>query len=201
MTGVTAQMAAFIADTDYGDIPDEVIARGKVHMLDALGLALAGARAPVSAIVRDHLLALGTGSGAATVLGTGMRTAPRFAAFANGAAMHADNFDDTNPQPKPTRNGGIHSTAAVLPVVLALAEADGRSGRDVAEAFHIGVEVSCKLSHAMAARHYEGGFHTTGTLNVFGAAAAAARLYRLDAKTAAHALAGPLPRGRNAPRP
>lgn len=189
MTGITAQMAAFIVGTNYGDIPAEVIDRGKIHMLDALGLALAGARAPVSGIVRDHLSALGAGSGEATVLGTAMRTAPRFAAFANGAAMHADNFDDTNPQPKPTRNGGIHATAAVLPAVLALAEADGRSGRDVAEAFHVGVEVSCKLSHAMAGRHYEGGFHTTGTLNVFGVAAAAARLHRLDAETAAHALA------------
>ena len=187
--GVTAEMAAFIADTADGDIPDEVIARGKLHMLDALGLALAGARAPVSTIARDHLKALGAGLGAATVLGTDMRTAPRFAAFANGAAMHADNFDDTNPQPKATRNGGIHATAAVLPAVLAVAEPDGRSGRDVATAFHVGVEVACKLSHCMGARHYEGGFHTTGTLNAFGAAAAAAKLYGLDAATTAHALA------------
>ncbi len=189
MAGVTAEMAAFIADTRYDDIPVEVIARGKVHMLDALGLALAGTRATVSAIVRDHLKALGAAAGEATVLGSDMRTAPRFAAFANGAAMHADNFDDTNPQPKPTRNGGIHATAAVLPAVLAAAEPDRRSGRDVAEAFHVGVEVACKLSPAMAARQYEGGFHTTGTLNVFGAAAAAARLYGMAPEEAAHALA------------
>ena len=50
MAGVTAEMAAFIADTAYGDIPDEVVARGHVQMLDALGLALAGAGATVSAI-------------------------------------------------------------------------------------------------------------------------------------------------------
>ncbi|MHA1109316.1 MAG: MmgE/PrpD family protein [Alphaproteobacteria bacterium] len=189
MTGVTAEMASFIANTDYGDIPDAVIASGKVHMLDALGLALAGARAPVSAIVRDHLAAQGAMAGPASILGTDIRTAPRFAAFANGAAMHADNFDDTNPQPSPARNGGIHATAAVLPAVLAVAEAGGRSGRDMEEAFHIGVEVSCKLSHAMGARHYEGGFHTTGTLNVFGAAAASSRLHRLNAEEACHALA------------
>lgn len=187
--GITAQMAAFIADTRYGDIPIDVIARGKVHMLDALGLALAGAGAPASRMVQDHIADFATGNGQATVLGTGMRAPPRFAALANGAAMHADNFDDTNPQPTASRNGGIHATAAVLPAVLACAEADGRSGRDVAEAFHVGVEVACKLSHCMGARHYEGGFHTTGTLNVFGAAAAAARLNRLTAGTAAHALA------------
>ena len=187
--GVTAYMAAFVADTHYDDIPADVIARGKIHILDALGLALAGAGAPASEIVRGHIGALGAAMGDATVLGTDMRTAPRFAAFANASAMHADNFDDTNPQPKPTRNGGIHATAAVLPAVLAAAEADGCSGRAVSEAFHLGVEVACKLSHCMGARHYEGGFHTTGTLGGFGAAAAVSRLYGMEADGIAHALA------------
>ena len=186
--GITAEIAAFAANTAYDDIPADVIRRGRIHMLDALGLALSGVKAPASEIARRHVAAQGC-AGAASVLGTAMRTAPRLAAFANGTAMHADNFDDTNPQPLAHRNGGIHATGAVLPAVLAVAEAAGRGGRDVALAFHLGVEVACKLNHAIAPRHYESGFHGTATLNTFGAAAAVGRLMGLDAAGIAHAFA------------
>ena len=185
---ITAEIADFVTGTAYDDIPADVIARGKIHILDALGLALSGVKAPASEIARRHVAAQHC-TGAASVLGTAIRTAPRFAAFANGTAMHADNFDDTNPQPVAHRNGGIHATGAVLPAVLAVAEAEGRSGRDVALAFHLGVEVACKLNHAIAARHYENGFHSTATLGVFGAAAAVGRLMGLDKAAIGHAFA------------
>jgi len=123
------------------------------------------------------------------VLGTGITTAPRFAAFLNGAAMHADNFDDTNPQPTPDRNGGIHASGAILPAALAIAERTEASGRDLMAAFHIGAEIACKLNHAIDQRHYMGGFHATSTLNTFGAAAACARLDGLDAGGIGNALA------------
>ncbi|NBP73853.1 MAG: MmgE/PrpD family protein, partial [Alphaproteobacteria bacterium] len=102
------------------------------------------------------------------------------AAFANAAAAHADNFDDTTPQIQPDRTGGIHASAAVLPVALALAEQSGASGRDLIAAYLVGVDVASRLNHAIDARHYADGFHTTGTLSVFGAACAAASLLGLD---------------------
>ena len=186
---VTDEAAGFVAGLRLEAIPGPAIERGHVHMLDALGLALAGARAAASAVCRDHVAALGT-RGGASVLGAAMRTAPRFAAFLNGTAMHADNFDDTAPQASPTRNGGIHATAAVLPAALAVAEDRGLGGRALSEAFHAGVELACKLNHAVAQRHYMDGWHVTGTLGAFGAAAAVARLLGLDAAGIAHALAG-----------
>jgi 2-methylcitrate dehydratase PrpD len=109
--------------------------------------------------------------------------------MANGTAMHADNFDDTSPQTAPDRNGGIHASAAALPAALALAEERGLGGAAVSAAYHVGVEIACRLNHAVDNRHYQGGFHTTGTLNVFGAAAAAARLIGLDAARTGHAIA------------
>ena len=123
------------------------------------------------------------------MLGTELRTAPRLAAFANGTTIHAENFDDTNPQSVSHRNGGIHASGPVLAAALATAEATGASGTDLETAFHVGVEIACKLNHSIAARHYEGGFHPTGTLTVFGAAAACGRLLGLDVASMSDALA------------
>ena len=133
--------------------------------------------------------ALGIADGAASVLGTPRRTAPRFAAFLNAAAMHADNFDDTNPQAVAERNGGIHATAPVLAAALAVAEEQGADGRALSTALHAGIEIACRINHAIDARHYQGGFHATGTLSTFGAAAAAAMLRGLDRDRMGHALA------------
>ena len=166
-----------------------MLERGRVHVLDCLGLAIAGARTEAARIARDHVAALGLAGGAATVLGTGGRTAPRFAALLNAAAMHADNFDDTNPQALAERNGGIHATAPVLAAALAVAEERGASGRELTVALHAGTEIACRINHAIDARHYQGGFHATGTLSTFGAAAAAATLRGLESEAIGHALA------------
>ncbi len=165
-----------------------MLERGRAHILDSLGLAIAGAGSEPCRIVRGHVADL-RASGAASVLGTADKSAPRFAALLNGAAMHADNFDDTSPQPSPARNGGIHATAAILSAALALAEAREVDGRAFSTAFHAGNEIACRLSHAIAARHYDSGFHYTATLNTFGAAVAAAMLGGLDDAGIRHALA------------
>ena len=166
-----------------------MLERGRVHVLDCLGLAIAGARTEAARIAGGHVAALGIADGGATVMGTNRRTATRFAAFLNAAAMHADNFDDTNPQAMAERNGGIHATAPVLAAALAVAEERKTSGRDLATALHAGIEIACRINHAIDARHYRGGFHATGTLSTFGAAAAAAMLRGLDREKIGHALA------------
>jgi 2-methylcitrate dehydratase PrpD len=184
---LTAEICRFVNETGPADIPDAVLERGRIHMLDTLGCALAGAKAEASRIVRDHVAALGA-AGSARIFGSTQVSAPRFAAMANGTAMHADNFDDTNPQAASDRNGGIHASAAVLPAALALSDEAGWDGRTISTAYHIGMEIACRLNHAVDNRHYQGGWHVTGTLNVFGAAAAAARLTGLDEARLGHAL-------------
>lgn len=185
---LTGEIAAFVHDTTFAKLTPDVLARGRVHILDALGLALAGSRSPVTQKLQQFANHLG-GTPATTVFGTTMRTSPTLSALINGTAMHADNFDDTSPQPTPDRNGGIHAAASVLPAVLAVAEAEESPGQDLTEAFHVGIEVACKLNHAIDARHYAEGSHTTGTLGIFGAAAGAAKILGLDADGIAHALA------------
>ena len=184
---VTDHVARFALETRYGDIPERVRSLGKAHILDALGLALAGAATPGSRIIQDYVAGLGCG-GRSAVFGASLATAPRFAALANGAAIHAHDYDDTCPQHLADRNGGLHATGPVISAALATAESAGGSGRAVLEGFHVGVEIGCRISHSIANRHCADGYHPTGTINVFGAAAAVGRLLGADRDTMRTAL-------------
>jgi len=114
----------------------------------------------------------------------------RFAAFANGIAIHADDYDDTQLAVAKDRVYGLltHPTAPALPPVLALGERDDRSGRDVLTAYQIAVEVETKIAEAINPRHYDDGFHSTGTIGTIGAAAGAARMMGLSAEQTRRAL-------------
>jgi 2-methylcitrate dehydratase PrpD len=187
---VTRQVAAFLVDSRFEDIPPDVIALGKKSILDGLGLALAGSVSTLAPPLKRYLEAQCTSAGKSSVLGMALRTSPRFAAFANGCFVHADDYDDTQLAAAPDRVYGLltHPTAPVLPAVLALGEAEGRSGKEVLTAFQLGVEVECKIAEAISPRHYGDGFHTTGTIGSFGSAAACARLRGLDPARTAQAL-------------
>lgn len=185
---VTAAIAEFAGSVPSADISQGVIERAKIHILDSLGLALAGSVSDAARIVRDDIAAQGFAGPGTAVIGTAMSAPPRFAAFANATAIHADNFDDTTPQLRAERTGGIHASGAVLPVVLALGQSGGASGLEILQAYLSGVEVASRLNHAIGARHYGDGFHTTGTMNVFGAAVAAAVLTRLGRAETVNAL-------------
>ena len=92
---LTAEVASFVCQTQFTDLPADVVALGKKSMLDGIGLAISGSVATSGKLVREHLQSLGITGGAATVFGSSLKTAPRFAAFANGVGIHADDYDDT----------------------------------------------------------------------------------------------------------
>lgn len=186
---LTAYVAHFIISGAGARVPDDVVALGKKSILDGLGLGLSGSVAQSGRIVNDYVAALGC-IGPATVIGAGLKTAPRFAAFANGVAIHADDYDDTQLAVARDRVYGLltHPTAPCLPAVLAIAERDGRSGADMMEAYHVGLEVECKISEAIDPRHYQEGFHSTATCGPFAAAAGVAVLCGFDEATTRRAL-------------
>jgi 2-methylcitrate dehydratase PrpD len=179
--GLTDYVGRFVVTAKYEDIPQEVIELGKKSILDGLGLALAGSHAETGPICRDYLSKLGVCSGHATIIGAQQKSSPRFAAFVNGVSIHADDFDDTQLAVAKDRVYGllVHPTVPVLPAILALAER-GVSGKDWMLAYHVGVEVECKIAEAISPRHYGDGFHSTGTCGPFGSAAACAKLLRFD---------------------
>lgn len=188
--GLTHYVTRFINQTNLSDIPDDVIALGKKSILDGLGLAFSGSIAESGKLVHKHLDSLNLGAGKATVIGSGRKIAPRFAAFANGVAIHADDYDDTQLAVAETRVYGLltHPTAPALPSALGMGEELGASGAEVMLAYQLGVEVECKISEAIDPRHYQTGFHSTATCGTFAAAAAASKLMRLNDDAAARAL-------------
>lgn len=180
--GVTKYIGDFIVRTKYEEIPGNVIELGKKSILDGLGLALAGSRAESGPISREFVEQSGACTGKYTIIGTAQKTSARFAALVNGISIHADDFDDTQLAAAKDRVYGLlmHPTVPVLPAIFALAEQRPVSGKDWMLAYHLGVEVECKIAEAIAPRHYEDGFHTTGTCGPFGSAAACAKLLNLD---------------------
>ena len=180
--GLTEYVGKFIASTKYEDIPENAIELGKKSILDGLGLALAGSRAQTGAICREYVEHLGICDAKATIIGSSKKTSPRFAAFVNGVSIHADDYDDTQLSAAKDRVYGllVHPTVPVLPALLALTEGRTISGKDLMLAYHLGVEVECKIAEAISPRHYQDGFHSTGTCGPFGSAAACAKILRFE---------------------
>src|SRR6266849_3296070 len=180
--GLTDYVAKFVSHAKYEDIPGEVVELGKKSILDGLGLALAGSNAQTGTLCRQYLEKIGVCDGKSTIIGSARKTSPRFAAFVNGVSIHADDFDDTQLAVAKDRVYGllVHPTVPVLPPLLALAERGGVSGKQLTLAYHLGVEVECKIAEAISPRHYLDGFHSTGTCGPFGSAAACAKLLGFD---------------------
>jgi len=181
---LTAHVSEFVVTLKFADIPADSLELGKKSILDGLGLALSGSKAETWELIQQYVKSFGfSPRGGAAVLGSTVRLPARFAAFANGVAIHVDDFDDTQLAVAKDRVYGllVHPTVCVLPAALATAEVAGRSGKDLLVAYEAGVEVECKIAEAISPRHYEDGFHSTGTCGVFGGTAACSKLKGLDA--------------------
>jgi 2-methylcitrate dehydratase PrpD len=179
VSGLTRYVAEFVLKLKYEDIPAEVTALAKKSILDGFGLALAGSASELGALSRKYLQSLGIAEGTSTIIGSGLKSSPRFAAFANGISIHADDFDDTQLAVAKDRVYGLltHPTAPVLPALFAIAETSGPiSAKNFIAAYLAGVETETKIAEAISPRHYEDGFHSSGTCGSFGSVAACARI-------------------------
>ncbi len=165
----------------YEDIPEPARALARQCILDYFGVAIAGADDPLVRMLLDELTEAG-GAPQASIIGHGARLPASAAALVNGAAAHALDYDDVN-MAMPG-----HPSVAILPALLALAELNGAAGRDVITAFVAGYETACRIGSALQPGHYNLGFHSTGTVGSFGAAAACARLSGFQTMATACAL-------------
>ena len=188
--GSTAAVVDFVTATPAGRFPDRAIVEAKRCLTDGFGVVLAGATAEGSRIVRDYVKTAGA-AGGSTILGARQRSAAAAAAaLANAASGHAMDYDDTQLSSTPDRVFGLltHPTVPVLAASLAIGEPLNASGAAFLDAFLVGFEVECKIAEAINPSHYQRGFHSTGTIGTFGAAASAARLMKLTPAQTAHAL-------------
>jgi 2-methylcitrate dehydratase PrpD len=180
-TGLTRDLANRASAVMYDALSDPVRELARQCVLDYYGVALAGAGDPLVGIVLDELAEAG-GTAQASLIGHSARLPVLSAALTNGAMGHALDYDDVN-----LAMPG-HPSVAILPGLLALAEQRRSSGRDVIAAFVAGYETCCRVGMAMRPGHYTRGFHATGTVGAFGAAAACAHLLGLDAEATGRAL-------------
>ena len=165
-------MAEFVAGLRFDDLPPDVIAAARWHMLDSVGVALAasalGAGAPVIEMTRSW-----AGAREASVIGYDFGAPAPWAALANGTLTHALDFDDTHVE------SVVHPSAFVVPPAMAVGEEIGASGRDIVTAAVAGYEVATRIGAAAPGRFHVRGQHTTGLCGTFGAAAVAGRLWGL----------------------
>ncbi len=172
-------IAKFVVDAKFEKFPPKALETAKTAVLDCLGVALAGSReecAKISAQIARQEAA----KEEATVIGQGMKTSALHAAFANGTAAHAMDFDHSF-----TLTG--QPTAPIIPALFSLGDAVGASGRQIFEAYVTGFEVTGKLVYAQRETTHDG-WHAPNTLGIYGATAACSKLLGLDASQVEMAL-------------
>jgi 2-methylcitrate dehydratase PrpD len=178
---LTRALAERACAVTYDALPEPVRELARQCVLDYLAVGLAGADDELAHILLDELAEAG-GAPQAAVIGHNARLPVLSAALINGAIAHALDYDDVN-----LAMPG-HPSVAILPALLALAEERNASGKAVIAAFVAGYETCCRIGMALRPGHYTRGFHATGTVGAFGAAAACAHLLGLDAEATARAL-------------
>ena len=177
----TEAIAAFIADTRYEDLPEKAVQTAKMALTDFIGVAMAGTREPLHGILLNYVRDCG-GNPKASVFSSGMKTSAEFAAMVNGAAGHALDFDDWSM----ATHG--HPSVFLVPTLLALGEEYGFSAKELLAAYVVGFEVAAMFPYAATIRHYDQGWHITGTIGALGAAAAACSLMKLPREAVQRAI-------------
>jgi aconitate decarboxylase len=170
---VTEELCRAITHTTFDSLPPQVIKVAKQIILDGIAVAVAGSTEEGPRIVAEHVKDLG-GVELATVLGLGFKTSSVWAAYVNGVSMHVLDYE-------PMWSPPTHATSPTLPVVLALAEAEGVAGPEVLAAFVKGCEIQGRIR--LASKQYTPGklqYHPPGIVGVMGAAVASAHLLKLD---------------------
>jgi 2-methylcitrate dehydratase PrpD len=174
MTQTLAQhLASFSLRARWAAMPPAVQQRARLHVLDAIGLALASHTQPYAAPSLAGIAAAGS-AGDCSVIGDARRLAPRDAALANGLLVHGLDFDDTH------QASIVHPSAASLPAALAIGEQVDASWDDTLGAYVVGVEAAIRIGAAVKGGFHHVGFHATGIVSHFSSALVAGKLLGLD---------------------
>lgn len=178
---VTRSLCEQMIATRFDTLGAECVQRVKQAVADGIAVAVAGAREKPVALLAAQVQRFG-GTPESGVWGYGYKTSSVQAAFVNGVATHVLDYEPMWLPP-------THAVSPVLPVAIALAEANGYGGRDVVTAVAKGMELQGRLQYAGDQFEPEKlRFHPPGVAGVLGAAASAGALLGLDARKLAWAL-------------
>jgi aconitate decarboxylase len=179
----TRQLAKYASELEYSELPNEVIQHTKLILLDSVGCGLYGSKLPWGKIIADYVRGMG-GNKKATVWGNSFKTTAANAALANGTMVHSFELDDMH------KNVGLHGGSVTISASLAVAEEQGGvTGKELITGIVAGYEVGTRVGTCMGfAGHVLRGFHPTGTVGAFAAAAAAGRILNLSEREMIHCL-------------
>jgi 2-methylcitrate dehydratase PrpD len=182
VSAITRELSEYIAGTVRRELPAEIAAKTKLHVLDTLAAMLSGSRLKPGQLAAAYVGRLG-GTPEATVIGTRILTSAVNAAHANGMMGHADETDDSH------LAGRFHPGCGIVPAALAIAEQVNRSGIDLLKAVALGYDIGARMALALGYRRSDTARHSTHSLGtLFGAASAAAALLCLSAKEVRYVL-------------
>jgi 2-methylcitrate dehydratase PrpD len=169
----TERLCQFVVDTEYEDVPENVLDHAKEMIVDSVAATLAARDSDPGSVVAGVYQGAYDG-GEARIPGTNESGTVRDVAFLTGVRSHALDFDDVH-----HRMGG-HPSTPVLSALLPIAEREGVSGADLLRSFVLGVEAEVLLADVLNPGHYERGWHPTAIFGTIGAAAAVGDLLGLD---------------------
>jgi 2-methylcitrate dehydratase PrpD len=170
---LTEKIAHFVSGIRTEDIPQDALDKARMGMTDFIGVALAGSQEESGRLIREYGSRMG-GVAEASIIADDRKTSPEMAALVNGTMGHALDYDDMSVSPI------AHPSVFLAPAILALGESIGASGREALTAYVVGYEVAGCVAEPMFQSHYVQGWHGTSTFGSLGAAAAAARLLKLN---------------------
>jgi 2-methylcitrate dehydratase PrpD len=180
-SGATRALIAFVAELSLDALDAEVRHYAKRHLLDTVGVMIAGAGGDVA--TRAEVMLTGVRPpGHVAVPGRTRRADLLDAAFLGGTAAHGIELDDGY------RQGSVHPGCAVVPTLLALAQGRKTTGKALIEALVAGYETVTAIGRACHPELRQRGYHPTGAVSVLGAAMAAGKLRGLSAEALANAL-------------
>ena len=176
MTNVTEKMAEFCEKIKFEILPEAVVKRTKLLILDTVGIIIRArhdAESTKSLISAVNKLDLNNGN--CQVFSDKSKYVPSAAALINGTLAHSLDFDDTHAE------ASLHSSAPILAAAFAAAQMKNCSGQELITACVLGYEIQIRLGLAGgSSAHYKRGFHPTATCGIFGAAAAAGYIVGLS---------------------
>jgi 2-methylcitrate dehydratase PrpD len=178
---IAQKLADFSSRLDSRDIPDEVFEKAKSGVLDTVGLCMAASRLDFGIAV-SRLVHKWSGTPEATTIGSSPKVPGQSAAFCNGVLAHGQDYDETHTE------SVVHSSAALVPAALAVAESLGASGADMLTALIAGAEAAIRIALPAKNKFHQRGFHTTSVATTFGSALIACKLYRMSSQQTAAAL-------------
>jgi len=180
-SSAAATLADYVAKALDRNLPAEVVARVKLHVLDTFAAIVSGSRLKAGELAASYVDSQG-GKPQAMVIGTGIVTTAVNAAFANAMSAHADETDDTNPI------GPVHLGCSALPAALATGELTGRNGTDLLRAVTLGYDVGARFVSALGVGQGPHRRSPSVLTSTFIAAMSAAAMLRLDPRQVRHTL-------------